>query len=110
MNTQTSYDAVADEYVQRIADELQHKPFDRQLLDRFAAEVRDAGLVFELGCGPGQIARYLHEQGVTVSGIDLSAKMLEQARRLTPGIDFSQGDMTALDAPDKSWAGIVAFR
>ncbi len=30
---QTSYDQVADEYVRRIFDELQHKPLDRQLLD-----------------------------------------------------------------------------
>jgi hypothetical protein len=37
----TSYDRVAAEYVRRIADELQHKPFDRQLLDRFAVSVRD---------------------------------------------------------------------
>ncbi|HVM61780.1 MAG TPA: hypothetical protein VMV72_13040 [Verrucomicrobiae bacterium] len=36
----TSYDQVADEYARRIFDELQHKPLDRQLLDRFAASVR----------------------------------------------------------------------
>ena len=49
MNTQTSYDRVADEYVRRIADELQHKPLDRQLLDRFAADVRDVGLACDMG-------------------------------------------------------------
>jgi hypothetical protein len=32
-----SYDRVADEYVRRIYDELRHKPFDREWLDRFAA-------------------------------------------------------------------------
>src|SRR5438876_925677 len=37
---QTSYDQVADDYVRRIFDELQHKPLDRQLLERFAASVR----------------------------------------------------------------------
>src|SRR5262249_12780916 len=37
---QASYDLVADEYVRRIFGELQHKPLDRQLLDRFAASVR----------------------------------------------------------------------
>jgi SAM-dependent methyltransferase len=106
---QASYDRVADEYVERIFDELRHKPLDRRLLDRFAADVRDTGLVCDVGCGPGHVARYLHEQGVDVCGVDLSPAMVEHARRLTPGIDFQQGDMLALDVPDKSWVGITAF-
>jgi len=106
---QASYDRVADEYVRRIFDELQHKPLDRQLLDRFAASVRDLGPACDLGCGPGHVARYLREQGVQVCGVDLSAAMVERARDLTPGIEFRQGDMAALDAPDEAWAGITAF-
>jgi|HubBroStandDraft_2_1064218.scaffolds.fasta_scaffold39270_2 SAM-dependent methyltransferase len=108
-DTQASYDRVADEYVERIFDELRHKPLDRRLLERFAADVRDTGLVCDMGCGPGHVARYLHEQGVDVCGVDLSPAMVERARRLTPGIDFQQGDMLALDVLDKSWVGIAAF-
>ena len=106
---QTSYDQVADEYVRRIFDELQHKPLDRQLLDRFAASVRDVGPACDMGCGPGHVARYLYERDVQVCGVDLSPAMVEQARRLTPVVEFWQGDMMALDAPDRAWAGIVAF-
>ena len=106
---QTSYDRVADEYVRRIFDELQHKPLDRQLLDRFAASVRDAGPARDMGCGPGHVARYLHERGVKVCGIDLSPEMIDRARRLTPGVEFLQGDMRGLDTPDETWAGITAF-
>ena len=39
----------------------------------------------------------------------MSPAMVERARRLTPAVEFRQGDMTALDAPDGAWAGIVAF-
>ena len=106
---QTSYDRVVDEYVRRIFDELQHKPLDRQLLDRFAASVRDVGPACDIGCGPGHVARYLHEHGVEVCGVDLSPAMVEQARRLTPDVAFRQGDMMALDTPDSAWAGIAAF-
>ena len=69
---QVSYDRVADEYVRRIADELRHKPLDRELLERFAASVRDAGPVCDMGCGPGHVAHYLYELGVQVCGIDSS--------------------------------------
>ena len=105
----TSYDRVADEYVRRIADELRHKPLDRQLLDRFAARVRDAGRACDLGCGPGHVAAYVHQRGVSMDGIDLSSEMVERARRLNPSIEFRRGDMRALDVPDGAWAGIVAF-
>lgn len=106
---QSSYDRVADEYVRHICDELRHKPLDRQLLDRFADRVQGAGLTCDLGCGPGHVARYLHERGTAMCGVDFSRGMVEHARKLNPGIEFFQGDMRALDVPDEAWAGIVAF-
>lgn len=106
---QPSYDRVADEYARHIYDELRHKALDRQLLDRFADQVRGEGLVCDLGCGPGQVARYLHERGVAMCGIDLSPGMVERARQLNPGIEFWQGDMTSLDVASGAWAGIAAF-
>jgi SAM-dependent methyltransferase len=106
---QSSYDRVADEYVRHIYDELRHKPLDRQLLDRFADGMRGAGLVCDLGCGPGQVARYLNERGVAMCGIDLSPEMVERARQLNPGVEFCRGDMRSLDVPDEAWAGIAAF-
>jgi ubiquinone/menaquinone biosynthesis C-methylase UbiE len=109
MDTQTSYDRVADEYVRRISDELKDKPLDRQLLDRFAKSVRNLGSVCDMGCGPGHVARYLHEHGVKVCGVDISTEMVKRARRLTPGVEFRQGDMMALDIPDETCAGVVAF-
>lgn len=106
---QASYDAVAEEYVRRISRELEHKPLDQELLDRFATRVRDSGPICDMGCGPGHVSRFLHERGLNICGYDLSLKMVEAARRLNPGMQFRQADMTALDVPDETWAGIVAF-
>jgi 2-polyprenyl-3-methyl-5-hydroxy-6-metoxy-1,4-benzoquinol methylase len=75
---QASYDRVADEYMRRIFDELQHKPFDRELLDQFSSRVRESGPVCDLGCGPGHVTKYLHEHGVDVSGMDLSPAMVDR--------------------------------
>jgi SAM-dependent methyltransferase len=104
-----SYDRLADEYAHRIFNELQHKPLDRQLLNRFAAEVAGRGEVCDMGCGPGHVARYLRDVGATVFGLDLAPRMVEQARELNPDISFREGDMRALDIPDRTLAGIAAF-
>ena len=106
---QTGYDPVAEAYAEKFFHELQHKPFDRELLDRFAQRVRGLGPVCDLGCGPGHIARYLHERGVDAFGVDLSSAMIQVARRLNPGLHFEPGDMRSLRAADLTWAGIAAF-
>ena len=103
-----SYDTVAREYADEIYGELAGKPFDRELLDRFADRVR-GGRVCDLGCGPAQIARYLRDRGVDAFGVDLSAGMLAQARRLNPDIPFVQSSMLALGLASKSLRGIAAF-
>ena len=108
-DVQSGYDLVADEYARRISDELRHKALDCRLLDRFAESVRNSGIACDLGCGPGHMARYLHGRGIQVCGMDLSAGMVERARRLNPGIEFNQGDMRTLPVRDNTWAGIAAF-
>jgi ubiquinone/menaquinone biosynthesis C-methylase UbiE len=120
---QESYDTVADEYARHCFSELDNKPLDRELLTRFAARVKGKGEICDMGCGPGHIARFLRDAGsaggsdhgagggfhLDIFGLDLSATMLEQARRLNPDILFRQGNMLALDLPDASLAGITAF-
>jgi SAM-dependent methyltransferase len=104
-----SYDRLAGTYAKLIYGELDGKPFDRALLDRFADQVRGRGLALDLGCGPGHVARYLHQQGVKVVGVDLSPGMIETARSRAPEIDFRVGDLRSLDLGDASAAGGVAF-
>lgn len=104
-----SYDRLAEEYTRRIADELQHKPLDRELLDRFAKETKGRGDVCDMGCGPGHVARHLRDAGASVFGLDLSPGMLEEARKLNPDIPFREGNMLSLDIPDGTLAGVAAF-
>src|SRR5436189_2996229 len=103
------YDELADEYVAHIYHELEHKPLDREWLSQFVVETRDFGPICEVGCGPGHVARYLHEQGAQMLGIDLSPEMIRWATDLNPGIDFRVGDFRSLDLADGSLAGVVAF-
>ena len=59
------YDRVAEKYAAAFFDELERKPFDRALLDRFAAAVAGRGRVCDVGCGPGHVGRYLAARGVS---------------------------------------------
>jgi SAM-dependent methyltransferase len=109
VDVRASYDRVVDEYVARIFGELEHKPLDRELLDRFAERVRPLGPACDLGCGPGHVARYLQGRDLPVLGIDLSPGMVEAAARLNPGLEFLQGDMQELPLEEGTLGGIAAF-
>jgi SAM-dependent methyltransferase len=101
----SSYDSVAGRYEERFVDELDHKPFDRALLDAFAGAVD--GPVVDLGCGPAQVGRFLADRGVETIGVDLSAQMATlAARRLGVAL---VADMRSLPFPGGSLGGMVAF-
>ena len=73
-DVQHSYDAVADEYGRRFFEELEHKPLDRRLLDRFVARVQGMGTACDMGCGPGHVARYLHDRRVMIRALGTSGR------------------------------------
>jgi len=53
--------------LRRFVNELQQKPLDCELLNRFASEVAGRGEVCDLGRGPGDVERYLRSIGTSVS-------------------------------------------
>ncbi|WP_337100470.1 class I SAM-dependent methyltransferase [Paenibacillus sp. YIM B09110] len=48
--------------------------------------------IFDLGCGTGDLAHEISQAGARVTGMDLSAPMIEQAQRKYPHIQFMVGD------------------
>src|SRR5688572_7067126 len=104
------YAPVAAAYAEHLSGELAGKPLDRAVLASFAEETSGRRIV-EIGCGPGQIARFLHERGARVAGLDLSPEMIAEARRrhASVAIDWEVGDMFALPYGDGELGGIVAF-
>jgi SAM-dependent methyltransferase len=108
-----TYDNVAAAYAAAFVHELDHKPFDRDILTRFAAATQSVSMhrypVCDLGCGPGHVGAFLAQLGIATVGVDVSDGMVAHARVSYPHLSFSQGDMTALPQPDGSFAGIVCF-
>jgi ubiquinone/menaquinone biosynthesis C-methylase UbiE len=104
-----AYDTVAKEYAEAFSGEHEKKPKDQEILRRFSREIGDKKPVWDLGCGPGQTAKYLKDLGMEISGLDLSEKILEQARTSHPEINFRKGNILELELDDDSIAGVVAF-
>jgi SAM-dependent methyltransferase len=54
--------------------------------------------LLDLGCGTGEHARFLAEEGFEVTGVDASEAQLSQAREAGPGPVFAKGDLAELAA------------
>jgi SAM-dependent methyltransferase len=107
--TAESYDRVAQPYAEQYFGELTHKPLDRALLACVIELAGPGGRIADVGCGPGQVARFLHDAGADALGVDLSAGMVRAAQTLSPEIEFRHGSMLALPLEDASLAAIVSF-
>jgi SAM-dependent methyltransferase len=109
-DVRASYDAVAQAYADRYADELDHKPLDRALLAAFVEQLPgEAPTVCDAGCGPGHVSAHLATMGTGVIGIDVSPGMVSLARSRYPNLRFQTTDMSAMPAADGEWSGIVAM-
>ena len=109
--TRDSYDTMAGDYADWLREDMDVRPLDRALLAAFAERVRATGNlgVVDVGCGPGRVTILLHRLGLDAFGIDLSPGMLAVARRTHPELRFETGSMLALDLPDASVGGLLAY-
>ncbi|MEV6591907.1 class I SAM-dependent methyltransferase [Streptomyces acidicola] len=108
-----SYDRVADNYAHMVATtgvgDIRRHPWLKASIDAFADTVRELGPVLDVGCGPGTVTAYLAERGLDVSGVDLSPRMIENARRLHPHCRFSVASATDLDLGEASLGGVLGW-
>lgn len=83
------------------SDYGQHRQgFPDSLFDRLGIASQR---VVDVGTGTGTLARGFAARGCEVVGIDPSEPMLEEARRLGPGVDFRVGTAEQTGLPD-GWA------
>jgi SAM-dependent methyltransferase len=104
-----SYDRVADAYVEMNVGSLDAEPWLRAMLAAFAESVRGLGPVLDVGCGPGTVTAYLSGLGLDASGVDLSPRMVEHARRQYPDLRFDVASATELDLAPASLGGVLGW-
>jgi len=82
---------------------------ERAWLDRFLLGVPKGAPVLDLGCGAGEpIARYLHDHGHPITGVDGSEAMITLCRTRFPRERWIATDMRRV-ALDTMFGGIVAW-
>jgi SAM-dependent methyltransferase len=65
--------------------------------------------LLDIGCGSGYAARMAAARGATVTGIDITAELLEIARERVPGAEFVLAGMDTLPFADAGFDVAVAF-
>lgn len=101
-----TYDRCAGAYEARFMDITPYK----QTFDAFLRHVHDSGSLLDLGCGPGNVSRYLLSQrpSLALVGVDLSEEMIRIARRNVPQARFEVKDIREIDFPNASFDHVVA--
>ena len=101
------YDAIAERYFEW--SDASPSPTRLAWLDRALHRIPLGAEVLDLGCGAGIPMTKALAAGRQVTGVDLSARQLELARRNVPEATFIRADMTGLDWPSASLDAVVAF-
>ena len=84
--------AIFGEWAPRIAD---------------AAGIGPGQRVLDVACGTGVVGRECARRGATVTGLDLNDGMLSVARRISPDIDWRQGDASDMPFEDGLFDAVV---
>lgn len=101
-----TFDAIGGRY----DEAFPHKEGQIAAADRSSARLRPGARVLDVGCGTGvPAARQLTEAGCEVTGIDISARMLELARRNVPQARFLQRDVLDVDPSMGRFDAAMAF-
>lgn len=65
--------------------------------------------VLDLGCGSGELLTRRLAKHFQVTGVELSSRMVEQARQNIPNATFVRGDMASVEFALESFDAICAF-
>lgn len=84
MERKTAYSTLA-EWFEYLNDDCDYEQWSQYLIKTLSAYPLDTGL--DVGCGGGYFTRTLQRQGYQMTGMDVSAEMLDKAQRTA----FSEG-------------------
>jgi len=104
---ESGYDRMAEAYLSTKDPE---DPTMLAALEDLARGLPSTAAILDLGCGAGiPVTRWLARRGYAVTGVDVSARQLELARRYVPEATFIKADMTDLAFGPETFDAVVAL-
>ncbi len=104
--TIASYDNTAEGFCSKMAGLSNYD----EAYGYFADQIKEGGSVLDLACGPAQISKFiLGRKKVKVTGVDLSAGMLNVARKEIPDGKFIEHSIVDFKSDEKYDACVLGF-
>lgn len=100
--TQADYDAIA------VAFAESRQGLHWAEIEQEVQSVPAGSAVLDVGCGMGRLYEAFRKREASYTGIDISDKQLEQARRLYPEATFMQGSMLHLPFADATFDAVFS--
>lgn len=102
--TIAAYDKNCGSYADKF---MQYDPYITHVTE-FAKLLENGFTVLDIGCGPGNVAKQLYAvKELAITGIDLSAEMLELAKRNVPQGNFQLQDSRKADFPSELFDAVM---
>jgi len=102
------FDDYAEDFETDLTGTLGYR-IPEELATRLSDVGADLDRVLDLGCGTGLMAAALGDRLGTIDGVDLSPKMLEQARKRARYRELTRADiLTYLDRAEQQWSTVLA--
>lgn len=102
--SQEGYDLYAENYDKTLGflDSFEKDELKKMIIKTGGKKVLD------LGCGTGRLFPFLVESGKNLTGLDISSKMIEKARKKYPKIESIIGDSENLPFKDNSFDIVIS--
>jgi SAM-dependent methyltransferase len=104
---ESGYDRIGTEYERWSAKA--EDPARERYLRVLLYSLPEGATVLDLGCGSGELLTWRLAERFQVTGVELSSRMVELARRNAPGATFIRADMASVEFPPERFEGVCAF-
>ena len=106
LHTVSIYNGHVKEYVNKFMGLDLYK----DTFDSFLEHVPAKGNILELGCGPGNVVKYLKSKrkDLYILGIDLAPEMIKEAKKQNPDSNFEVMDIRNADQIKQKFSAVIA--
>jgi len=98
-----TYDSLAQEYENRVEE---YRPITEKAVSLFTPYIKTGKKVLDIGCGVGLALEIFKQKGFSITGMDISRRMIKFARKRNKNGKFILGNFLSLDVGRQLFDGV----